>query len=271
MKLWTLGSGSKGNALVLECGGSRIVIDAGFPARVLAARLASLGVAPASVEGCILTHEHGDHVRGAAVAAARWGWSLHATAGTVAGTPALHDAGVRTFAAGTPLTLGGFDIVSVATSHDASEPVALLVTSRRTGVRTGICYDLGTVTDSVRAAFQDLDMLVLEANHDEEMLRCGPYPRSVQARIASRSGHLSNRAAGMMARDCLGPNLNHLVLAHLSENCNDQRTALTTVGTALERTRYRGMVHAAPQHAVAGPFMPRLARTPLAVQLGLGL
>ena len=178
---------------------------------------------------------------------------------------------MRTFAAGAAFELGGFDVLTVETSHDAEEPVALLVTSRRTGVRTGICYDLGTATDSVRSTFQDLDMLVLESNHDEEMLRSGPYPRSVQARIAGRHGHLSNRAAGLMARDCLGPNLNHLVLAHLSENCNDQRTALTTVGTALERTRYRGAVHAAPQHAVAGPFMPRLTRTPLAVQLPLGL
>jgi len=171
----------------------------------------------------------------------------------------------------TPIELGGFEILPVETSHDAEEPVALVVTSRRTGVRTGICYDLGFVTDTVRSTFQDLDMLVLEANHDEDMLRAGPYPRSVQQRIAGRHGHLSNRAAGVMARDCIGPNLNHLVLAHLSENCNDQRTAMTTVGSALERTRYRGAVHAAPQHGVAGPFMPKLARTPLAVQLGLGL
>ena len=271
MKLWTLGSGSKGNALVLECGGSRIVIDAGFPVRVLAARLTSLGIPPASIQACVVTHEHGDHVRGASAAAKRWGWSLHATAGTVRGCAHLQEAPVHTFTTGTAFELGGFDVLPVETSHDAEEPVALLVTSRRTGVRAGICYDLGTVTDTVRSTFQDLDMLVLEANHDEAMLRSGPYPRSVQARIASRHGHLSNRAAGLMARDCLGPNLNHLVLAHLSENCNDQRTALTTVGTALERTRYRGAVHAAPQHAVAGPFMPRLTRTPLAVQLGLGL
>ena len=271
MKLWTLGSGSKGNALVLECGGSRVIIDAGFPARVLAGRLASLGIAPKSIEACILTHEHGDHVCGAKVSAARWGWSLHATAGTVRGCPTLHDAGVRTFTAGATIELGGFEVLPVETSHDAEEPVALVVTSRRTGVRVGICYDLGFVTDTVRSSFQDLDMLVLEANHDEGMLRSGPYPRSVQQRIASRHGHLSNRAAGAMARDCIGPNLNHLVLAHLSENCNDQRTAMTTVGSALERTRYRGAVHAAPQHGVAGPFMPKLARTPLAFQLGLGL
>lgn len=271
MKLWTIGSGSKGNALLLECGGSRIIIDAGFPPRVLAARLGSLGIPPGSIEACILTHEHGDHIRGAAAAAARWGWTLHATAGTVRGCTLLHNAGVRTFASGATLEVGGFDVLPVETPHDAEEPVALLVTSRRSGVRAGLCYDLGTVTDPIRATFQDLDILVLEANHDEGMLRAGPYPRSVQARIASRHGHLSNRAAGLMARDCIGPNLNHLVLAHLSENCNDQRTALTTVGAALERTRYRGAVHAAPQHAVAGPFMPRLTRTPLAVQLGLGL
>ena len=266
-----LGSGSRGNAVLIECDeGAHVLVDAGFPTSVLAERLASIGVEPESIEGVILTHEHTDHARGAAAAARRWGWDVYATAGTVAESPSLADIDVRSFEPGGTLSIGCADIETVRISHDAAEPVALVVTSRRSGSRTAIAYDLGQVDGALRRSLRDVDVLVLESNHDAGMLRAGPYPPSVQRRIASRTGHLSNEAAARLARDCAEAGLGELVLAHLSVMCNEARVALTTVADALAPTSFRGRVHVAPQDRVAGPFVGR-RRSVTAVQLGLGL
>jgi phosphoribosyl 1,2-cyclic phosphodiesterase len=155
-------------------------------------------------------------------------------------------------------------------SHDAAEPVAVVVTSRRSGARTAVVYDLGQVDQALRRKLVDLDVLVLEANHDAGMLRAGPYPMSVQRRIGSRMGHLSNDAAARLARDCVQTGLGELVLAHLSMSCNDGRVALVTVADALAPTRYRGRVHVAEQDRVAGPFVGRSRRV-ASVQLPLAL
>src|SRR5207302_6716790 len=124
--------------------------------------------------------------------------------------------------------------------HDAESPIGVRLTSTRTGATTVVCTDIGHVSDEVRTLCTDADNLVLESNHDEGMLRAGPYPPSVRARIASRTGHLSNRACAGLARDVVHANLAHVVLAHLSENCNDHGIAHTTASIALRRTRFRG-------------------------------
>lgn len=267
MKLWMLGSGSSGNAVLLESGDTRIVIDAGFGPRALARRLKAAGVAPASVQGCILTHEHTDHIKGAAAAARKWGWPLYATAGTAA-APELERATVTTVRAGETLRLGRFEVQTAATPHDASDPIGLLVTSTSTGTRAAICYDVGHVSESVRDLCREVDLLVLEANHDEGMLWAGPYPPWLCQRIAGDHGHLSNRAAGMLARDVASARLAHVVLAHLSEKNNTPIVAQRTVSGALRGTSFRGKLAAAEQDAVVGPFGPRgVKRDPLQYSL----
>ena len=253
MKLWMLGSGSRGNALLLESAGSRVLIDAGFSPRVLASRLAEIGVAGESIEAVVITHEHTDHVRGAHACARRWGWELYTSAGTASACATL-GAGVRTFAAGDTLELREIALRSIPTPHDAAEPVAFIATARRSGMRAGIAYDIGHVTSTLRAALTELDLLVLESNHDEEMLRRGPYPRSVQARIAGPRGHLCNSAAAGLATECAHEGLSSVVLAHLSQKCNRPTLATAAVATALKRTAFRGRVTAAHQDRVAGPF-----------------
>jgi phosphoribosyl 1,2-cyclic phosphodiesterase len=267
-----LGSGSRGNAVLLESHGGRVLVDAGFGVRELQTRLARIGVAPQSIAACVITHEHTDHVKGAARASARWGWTLHATEGTIAAHAPLADAGTVPFRAGDTLAVPGFSLETVRTPHDARESVALVATGTACGTRAGICYDLGHASEPVRTAMRGVDMLVLESNHDGDMLRAGPYPPSVCDRIAGRYGHLSNAAAGALARQLATTTLRHVVLAHLSENCNLPQTAATAVREALATTRFRGAITPSAQDAVVGPFVASAGRAVVrAQQLSLAL
>ena len=271
MKLWVLGSGSRGNAVLLDCGESRVLVDAGFPVATLARRLAAIGVPGESIEATVITHEHTDHVQGACAAVRRWGWALYATAGTVEAYPELRDAVGRTFEAGGTIALSTMRVETVLTLHDAAEPVAVIAMAERTGIRAAVAYDFGYATEPVRKALGRVDLLVLEANHDEAMLAAGPYPPSVQRRIAGRTGHLSNRAAAELARVCAHAGLSRVVLAHLSDRCNDPAVARATVRNALGSTRFRGDVSVAEQHGVLGPFHPVPGRSHAGIQLALGL
>jgi phosphoribosyl 1,2-cyclic phosphodiesterase len=271
VRLWVLGSGSAGNAVLVECGESRVLIDAGFAPRTLAARLQAIGVAPASIEACFVTHEHTDHMKGAAAGARRWGWSLYASAGTVDVCPELQDAACTRVAEGETVSLSRLVGTTFATPHDAANPVGVRLMCSRTGAVAAVCTDVGHASDSVRAMCARADLLVIESNHDEHMLRAGPYPPSVQARIASRTGHLSNRGCGELVRDAVHRDLAHVVLAHLSAQCNDHGLAQQTTAEALRRARYRGALSVAMQHAAVGPFLPRAGRGAPEAQYALAL
>jgi phosphoribosyl 1,2-cyclic phosphodiesterase len=260
MKVWVLGSGSAGNAVLVECGESRVLVDAGFGTRELAARLRAIGVMPRSIEACVVTHEHTDHIKGAAAAARRWGWTLYATSGTVDAWPALQERACRTIAAGERVMLSRLELTAHAIPHDAASPIGVRLTATATGATAVVCTDVGHVSDGVRTLCAGADVLVLESNHDEGMLRAGPYPPSVRARIASRTGHLSNRASAQLSRDLVHRELAHVVLAHLSEQCNDHGIAYRTTSEQLRRTRFRGTVSVSLQHGVVGPFLPRAGR-----------
>jgi phosphoribosyl 1,2-cyclic phosphodiesterase len=273
MNLWVLGSGSSGNAVLVETARSRILIDAGFAPRVLKRRLAVAGVKPESIEAVVVTHEHTDHMKGVASAARKWGWTIVSTAGTRMMCPEW--AALRTIL--TPrrstVVVGDFYLETVPVSHDANEPIGVIVTSIAEGARAGIIYDLGYVTESVSRALDKLDILVLEANHDEAMLRAGPYPPSLQRRISGNFGHLSNRVAAQTASQSIHVGLNNIVLAHLSEKCNNPRTALNTVGEALRRARFKGRLTASSQDKVVGPFSAGTSTGVVSapIQLALGI
>lgn len=266
-----LGSGSAGNAVLVECGETRVLVDAGFAPRTLASRLQSIGIAPASISACIVTHEHTDHVKGAAAGARKWGWSLYASAGTVDAWPELQEAGCTRVTEGRAVHLDRLDATTFATPHDAAGPVGVRLACTRTGAAAVVCTDVGHASESVRTLCAGADLLVIESNHDEGMLRAGPYPPSVQARIASRTGHLSNRACADLVRGAVHKDLAHVVLAHLSERCNDHGLAHQTTADALRRTRYRGALSVAMQHDVVGPFLPRAGRGEPEAQFSLGL
>lgn len=254
MRAWTLGSGSRGNAIVLECGSTRILVDAGYPARTLARRLAAANIAPESISAVVVTHEHIDHSRGVAPAHARWAWQVFGTAGTLAGIDALPTGSRNAIEPGTPFAIGDFDITLVRVPHDATAPTAILLTGRQSGFRAAVAHDLGMVPDGLRGALSDLDLLLIESNHDDHMLRSGPYPAFLQQRIASRTGHLSNHQTAELVGSLKVPTLSALVLLHLSEKNNTPAIATASAKQALQRAGGRCQVTAAPQGDVAGPY-----------------
>jgi phosphoribosyl 1,2-cyclic phosphodiesterase len=250
VRLTVLGSGSRGNALVVESGEAALLVDAGFAPRDLAKRCAAAGCDPARIRAIVLTHEHGDHARGARRAAAAWRVPVAASRGTLAALAGRLAGGTvtRELPAARPVPLAGFRLTAYPSAHDAAEPI-LLVVEDEAGRRLGVAYDVGSPTAALRHALRGLDALVLEANHDEVLLRSSAYPPTVRARIAGRGGHLSNREAGELAAQCAHPGLALLVLAHLSESCNRADLAEAAVRGALRGTRFAGRIVVAQQDA----------------------
>ncbi len=230
-----LGSGSAGNVLIVECGGRRLMIDAGFSCRQIEHRLGLVGLDGDGFDGIVLTHEHGDHARGAARFARRHGLSVHATAGTLEALGFMEaDFPTVVLRSGAVHEIGSFAIEPFAVPHDAREPVGLVVEDRA-GHRVGVAADLGGRSQLAWGRLRELDALVIETNHDLEMLRSGPYPWVLKQRVAGRHGHLSNRQAAEGVPELLGDRLRWIVLYHLSRTNNLPVLAAEAVLEALDR------------------------------------
>ncbi len=256
MRLCCLGSGSSGNAVLVEAEGTRVLVDAGFSARNLEQRLGSAGVDPATIDAIVITHDHGDHTRGVGVFARRHGTPVHLTERTLAACSGLFrgDEPTHPYRVARPFCLGNLRVEPFLTAHDAADPVGIALVDLANGTRLGIATDLGRPTAGVRHALSRCDFLMLEANHDELMLRVGPYPWSVKARISSSHGHLSNHAAARFATELLHPRLAGVLLAHLSVECNHPALARDVVESALRQRGWRGWLDVARQDA-PGPWL----------------
>lgn len=262
MRVTILGSGSSGNAILVESADTRLLVDAGFSGSDLERRLAAVEVPPESIDALFITHDHTDHTRGMGVAARRWGFPLYLTERTRAACRKLlrGDERISLYSSREAVRLGSLEISPFLTVHDAVDPVAVTVTDSRSGRKLGVATDLGRPTATVRAALRDCDLLVLESNYDDVMLRQSIYPWSVKARIAGSHGHLSNRAAAELATELAHPGLACVVLAHLSERANDPRLAEEVVGEALRRVRYRGPLLTGRQDEPLHPIDVNAAR-----------
>ncbi len=228
-----LGSGSSGNATLLEFGRRRLLIDAGLSARDLAARLDAVGVAPGTIDAIVLSHEHHDHARGMERFAVKHGIPVFTTPETLAALnlaprhlPAWHAFDSRT----------AFDVAEVrvrpfAVPHDAVDPVGFVVEGE--GVRIGIATDLGHATTLVLTSLARCHVLLVEANHDDDMLIGGPYPWALKQRIGGRLGHLSNAEAAALLAAAVDDDCQAVVLAHLSESNNTAERARGAVAEAL--------------------------------------
>jgi len=217
--------------------GFGVLIDAGLSGRDLEERLNASGINPKSIGALILTHDHRDHCHGAGVWARRYGVKLYAPAGVPAaiaasyGERTLNRVKVEEFEPGGNFAVEGMEFASFKTSHDAHASVGFRI---KNGLATiGFATDLGLVDQEVERALSGCDMLYLESNHDEEMLRKGPYPYFLKRRIASDVGHLSNSDASKLLRKLVNPNLKGVILGHLSETNNDPAVAYGEAHTAL--------------------------------------
>jgi phosphoribosyl 1,2-cyclic phosphodiesterase len=252
--LFVLGSGSRGNCLAFSVGNEVLLIDAGFSCREIERRAELVGLSIENLSGLVLTHEHGDHSEGAARLLRKRGVPVLTSGGTWKSLHASFPDGTRhhTVGLGGTVEIGPFRIDACPTSHDAAEPLAVLV--RAGGVSIGVAYDLGRPTTAVRYLLRECTALVLEANHDEIQLRTSAYPPVVRQRIAGSTGHLSNRAAAQLIGSLLHPGLTMVVLAHLSEKCNSEESARREVLQVLNRARWDGVLHVARQDEPLHPL-----------------
>lgn len=266
--LYVLGSGSRGNCFAIECDGAALLIDAGFSAKEIEKRAAKVGLDLGRLVGIAITHEHGDHASGAPRLARRHAVPLFtapATFSAIFAEPAnVAFAPLHGRSAG---EVGPFVIGACRTSHDANEPQALAVHTTG-GVSLGIAYDLGRATAGLRYLLRGMSALILESNYDEVLLRTSSYPPSVQQRIAGNGGHLSNRAAAELLAQVCHAELGTVVLAHLSQQCNTETAARSTVEPVLRQAGFRGTLHVARQDE---PLPPITLVPGDGVQLGLGL
>ncbi|MBY0439890.1 MAG: MBL fold metallo-hydrolase [Burkholderiales bacterium] len=233
MRFCSLGSGSSGNAWLVESGGTRVLIDCGIGPDRLTARLVQAGADPGCIDAILVTHEHDDHVGGAAAFARRHSIPVYATYGTVqgAGSALSGMARLHEIAPSGRFSIGALEVLPVAVPHDAREPVQYVLGDG--SVRIGVVTDLGSITPHVTASFSGLDALVLEANHDEGMLRNGPYPKFLKERVGGRYGHLSNEVAARLLGAVASDRLQHVVAAHLSLKNNTAALARQAFAGAL--------------------------------------
>jgi len=229
----SLGSGSEGNGLVVEAGGTCVLIDCGFGVRDTVARLLRLGLAPESVAAILVTHEHSDHIGGVPAVARKYGIPVWATFGTLVAVSARFEGMSRIygFDSHDAFAIGDLEIRPVAVPHDAREPVQYVIGDG--AVRLGVLTDLGVITAHVESSMSGCDALVLECNHDLGMLERGSYPYPLKQRIAGRLGHLHNEAAAGLVARIDTARLKHLVAAHLSQENNTPELARAALAEAL--------------------------------------
>jgi phosphoribosyl 1,2-cyclic phosphodiesterase len=229
----SIGSGSEGNGLVVEAGATRVMIDCGFGVRDTAARLARIGVAPDSLSAILVTHEHSDHVGGVPAFAARHKIPVWLTFGTLTVVAAKFANMERIFGFDShdAFAIGDLEIRPFPVPHDAREPVQFVVTDG--AFRLGVLTDLGTSTPCVEASLSGCDALVLECNHDLNLLAESDYPASLKQRISGRLGHLHNEAAAALLAALDTSGLQHVVAAHLSKQNNTPDRARSALAGAL--------------------------------------
>jgi phosphoribosyl 1,2-cyclic phosphodiesterase len=230
MMFCTFASGSSGNAALLSDGKAHILIDAGISCRRISGYLAELGLTPADLTAAVLTHGHGDHINGIGTLAKRIHAPIHATAGTRSALPNPARELCVTILPDQPFTIGGIEVLPFATPHDAPGSVGYFF--RADGFTAAYATDLGYVPPSLFSLLRQAGLLVIEANHDPERLRTGPYPRFLKRRIAGDYGHLSNHACAELVSIVLAGKVRRVVLAHLSEENNRPELALRAVEAA---------------------------------------
>jgi len=228
-----LGSGSSGNATLFSAGSTHILVDVGLSGRETARRLRECGVSPEEIAAIVVSHEHGDHCRGAAPFSKDLEIPVFMTdAALEASGMSLNPGKHQKIQSGVPFDVHGMLFTPFAVPHDSADPIAFCIESA--GVKIGIVLDLGYVSNLVIERLKGCDGIVIESNHDVNMLKVGPYPWSLKQRVMSRRGHLSNDLVAEYLTNGFDGKARHLVLAHLSKKNNLPELALLSARRALE-------------------------------------
>ena len=234
MKIALLGSGSRGNSVLVRTGDLSFLVDAGLSARETTARLALKGLSPGDLQGIVLTHEHSDHIRGVGPLARRFNLPVWTNEATL-------EAGKKIVGAlpkwvpieiGIPFTVGDVELTPFSIPHDAADPFGLTLKSGQ-GYRVGLATDIGFVTQLLRSHLKGLNGLVLEFNHDAAMLMNGPYPWPVKQRIRGKLGHLSNVDAAGLLGEVASHDLEWVICAHISAENNEKKIIVQEANGAL--------------------------------------
>lgn len=236
-RFYSLFSGSKGNASVVRSGGSALLIDAGVSCKQILLAMAQHEIKPLSVKGILITHTHSDHIKGLRVLCKKLNAGVYATEQTMSTLLREGHMGEESFGGivnESSQQIGDFSVKSFPTEHDAEGSCGFRIATPDERI-CSVCTDLGVVTDIVHEAVSGSDMVLLESNYDAAMLRNGPYPVYLKARIAGREGHLSNESCAEEAFRLVGEGTSRLVLGHLSQENNVPQLAEGVVRAALDR------------------------------------
>ncbi len=233
MELCSITSGSSGNCIYVGSDHTHIIVDAGISGKKIEEGLNTIGLKTADLSGILITHEHSDHIAALGILARRYGIPMYATRGTIAGIKGVKNLGeipeelFCVIEADRPFQIQDLEVKPVRVSHDAMEPVAYRIGQ---GSRTvGVVTDLGKYDDYIVDSFRDVEVLLLEANHDVNMLQVGRYPYNLKRRILGDKGHLSNELSGQLLCRLLHDRLKMVLLGHLSEENNLAELAYETV------------------------------------------
>lgn len=234
MRFASLGSGSQGNCLIVDAGGTKLLLDCGFSARATVERLARLAVAAEEISGVLLTHEHSDHVAGVFRFASRYAIPVYLTHGTQVAAPRGKSPlpECRLIDSHTPFSIGALEVQPFPVPHDAREPVQYVFSDG--AHRLGVLTDSGSITQHIVDRLQGCDALVLECNHDQGLLAASNYPPMLKRRISGGVGHLDNEQAAGLLRRIDAKRLQHIVAAHLSEQNNRPQIAQRSLAAALD-------------------------------------
>ncbi len=231
LTLCPLFSGSSGNSVYVACGGVKLLVDAGVSATRVEANLREIGVDIREIDAILVTHEHVDHVRGLGVLCRRFGLPVYANEGTWQGIvqreSGIPSKCVRTFYTGEDFYIGALNVNPFPIPHDAADPVGFSFDCQ--GLRCGVATDIGHINDTWMNAVSGCQALVLEANHDVEMVRRGPYPQRLKQRILSRKGHLNNEDCARALCELAARGTRAVFLSHLSTDNNLPELAYNTV------------------------------------------
>ena len=233
MRLCTFASGSKGNCCLISVGNKNFLVDAGISMKRICAHLSACSLSPVDLDGIFITHQHSDHISGLAMFTKHHCVPVYAPRSTAAYlrmSLSCKEELINVFPVDSELDIDGVKISSFATSHDTEESAGYRFRGEKT---FAIATDTGIITDNILGGLAGADVVVIESNHDVEMLKYGPYPYPLKQRILSSRGHLSNGECGKLAQYLADNGTEYIVLAHLSRDNNTPKKAFDTVGACL--------------------------------------